>query len=290
MKKILLLIGVLLLGGLALGVLQGERFFMNRAAASVEKQDLASLEALLAPDMIIRQPESPAPGPQPVIVQLHGCSGMTLRQQDDWAQLAASLGYTAIIVASNKPRGFDRERSLAEVCQGKALLGQERAGDVLAALSYLGKTVEIDPERIYLIGWSHGAWTVMDFLTMDMQKRYPAGLNPDGLTMPKIDGAVLFYPHCGIGSRTRLDGWAQSPDVLALIADADTIVDHEACLKVLDQLAASGVSIDLKVYEGADHAFDYRYLPPENAHWFNADYADDAEGRYRAFLEAQLVE
>lgn len=293
MKKLFIWIGVailFLLAGLAFAVAQGERLLMNRAAAQVTQQDLASLEALLAPAMIIRQPDQPTEGPQPVIIQLHGCSGLTLKQQDRWAALAAEEGYTAVIIDSNGPRGFDRDRSLAEVCLGKALLGQERAADVLAALSHLSKTVEIDPNRIFLAGWSHGAWTAMDFLTMDMNELRPAGLSDDDLTMPKISGAILFYPHCGVGSRTRLDGWAQSPDVLALIADEDSIVDHQACLKELDKLDEAGVSIDLQIYAGADHAFDYRYLPPENAHWYNEAYAEDAERRYRDFLVGQLAQ
>ena len=293
MKKILIALGVvglIVVAGLAFAVAQGERILMNRAAAEIEPISLAQLEELLAPSMVVRQPDAPATGPQPVIVQLHGCSGMSIKQQEMWADMAAEEGYTSLIIASNLPRGFDRDRSLSEVCQGKALLGQERAADVLAGLSHLSKTVEIDPDRIYLAGWSHGAWTAMDFLTMDMEELRPAGLSDASLSMPKIDGAILFYPHCGLGSRTRLDGWAQSPDVLALIADADSIVDHEACLKELDKLAAAGVEIDLKIYEGADHAFDYRFLPPENAHWFNEEYALDAEARYRDFLIEQLAQ
>lgn len=289
MKKFLILIGLIILSSLAVAFLMRERLIMNYASASVEKRDLASLESLLAPSMVVRRPDTLSDEPQPVIVQMHGCSGMTLKQQNDWADRANALGMTAVIVASNAPRGFDREKSLKVICAGQALLGQERAGDILAALSHVSKTVDIDPEQIFLAGWSHGAWTVMDFLTMDMEKTRPAGLSDASLDMPKIKGAILFYPHCGFGSRTRLDGWAQEPEVLALIADEDSIVNHRACLTELDKLDEAGVSVDLQIYAGADHAFDYRYLPPENAHWFNEKYAADAEARYVDFLEKHLT-
>jgi len=192
-----------------------------------------------------------------------------------------------VIVSSNAPRGYDRDRALAEICRGKALLGQERAGDIVVALEHAFANYEIDHERIVLAGWSHGAWAVMDYLSLDMPRQLPSSLSAYEGGKPQIRASVLFYPYCGLGARSRIHGWTQTPETLALMGDADTVVNFEECRKVFASLEDTGAeTIRQKIYAGAEHGFDNAHFAGPLAEWYNADYAADSRVEYEAFLRA----
>lgn len=288
MKKILgsLFVLAVLLGGLVL--FRGEQIALAYAYSNVEKRDLAALDDLLVSDMVWRAPD-PAlagPGPYPLFVQMHGCGGLNMDQNNSYADIANAAGYAVLIVSSNAPRGYDRKGSQEQVCTGKVLLGQERAGDIFVALSHALQRNDIDASRIVLGGWSHGAWTVMDYLSFDRETGLPAGLVAYDGPRPEIKAVVLFYPYCGAGSRTRVNGWDQSPDVIALMGTADTTVDYEACQAAFDILEAADISIDRHLYEGAEHSFDNLHSLDGPAR-YDAEKSDDARAKVAAFLQIQ---
>lgn len=291
MKKILigLLVAAVLFGGLIL--FRGEALVLAYAASQAETRAQAELEALLVPEMVWRLPdaETAGPGPYPLFVQMHGCGGLNMNQHGSYADIANAAGYAALIVSSNAPRGFDQQGSLENVCRGKALLGQERAGDIFIALDHALKRNDIDASRIVLGGWSHGAWTVMDYLTLKKETGLPAGLEAYDGARPDIKAAVLFYPYCSLGSRARVHGWPEhNPDVLTLIGTADSIVDHVACQSVFSKLElGAGKRFESHVYEGADHAFDNANLRGPIAHWYDAEKSADAREKVATFLAAQ---
>ena len=107
---------------------------MAYAASKLEKTSLADRVALIKDHIEIITPEGA--GPFPVVLQLHGCAGIRAPFQRQWADIANKAGYAAVIIDSNGARGFDRAAGLAQVCGGKTLLGQERAGDIAAVLSH----------------------------------------------------------------------------------------------------------------------------------------------------------
>ena len=289
MKKYFIgfLVLVLLLGGLI--VVRGEAIALSYMASKPEKRTVAELSDLLVEHMSVREPsvEVLAAGPVPLLVQMHGCGGLNLERHGEYADIANEAGFLVVIVSSNAPRGYDRESSLAEVCRGKALLGQERAGDIVVALEHAFANYEIDRERIVLAGWSHGAWSVMDYLSLDIPDQLPASLSEYDGGKPEIKASVLFYPYCGIGARTRIYGWTQRPDTLALMGDADSVVNFEECRAVFAGLEQGGAAnIRQKIYEGAEHGFDNAYFGGPMAEWYNPDYAADAQAEYEAFLRA----
>ncbi len=273
MKRVFVGLGlglILVLGAL---YLFKDRLALAYAASQTQTRSQVELTELLVPEMVWRLPdvETAGPGPYPLFVQMHGCGGMNINQHGSYADIANAAGYAALIVSSNAPRGFNQQSSLEEVCRGKALLGQERAGDIFVALDHALKRDDIDAARIVLGGWSHGAWTVMDYLTFDQEEGLPVGLAGYDGPRPDIKGAVLFYPYCGLGSRTRVHGWDQFPDVLALMGTADTVVDHVPCQVVFANLELdAGKRFEEHLYEGAEHAFDNAYLRGPIAHWYDA--------------------
>ncbi len=282
MKKALIALGalVLVLGGLF--IWRGEAALMGLRAAQTEKTDIDNLKALLLPNMIIRKPEGE--GPFPIIFQFHGCAGARLSFQEMWADVAVKNGYMAVIVDSLRPRGMSREKALETVCRGTTLIGQERAGDILAAFDHVLTRNDVDTENIILAGWSHGAWTVMDAMTMDWKNKLPASLEIYEGPRPSVKGTILFYPYCGIGALTRTRNWVHNPKVLALIAGEDTIVNHKECLTALDKLEGKGLEVDRTVYPDTEHAFDDPFLEEAWQHWHNPENFKDATVKYEAFL------
>lgn len=288
MKKILIsvFVVVIALGGLA--VLRGQHIALAHAYNEIEKQDLAAFENMLIPAMVWRTPD-PAlagPGPYPLFVQLHGCGGLNMDQNNSYADIANATGYAALIVSSNAPRGYDRKGSQELVCPGKVLLGQERATDIFVALNHALERDDIDASRIVLGGWSHGAWTVMDYLSLDRESGLPAGLAAYGGPRPEIKAAALFYPYCAFGSRTRVNGWDQNPDVIAFMGTADSVVEYEACQAVFDALEAADVSIERHLYEGAEHSFDNPHSFDDPTR-YDAEKSSDARAKLAVFLEMQ---
>ncbi len=284
MKKILLGLGAILLIGLGLAFWGGERFLLNVRAKQVDQSSFAERLELLQPNIIVRTPEGP--GPFPVVFQMHGCAGARLEFQHMWADIAVRNGYMAVIIDSLRPRNVSRPQALETVCTGKQLIGQERAGDLLVVIDTILKRPDVNPEQLVLTGWSHGAWTAMDFLTMDLKDQRPAGLPAYNKARPKIAGAVLFYPYCGIGTRTRINDWVEQPKTLALIAGADTIVDHRQCLSAFDKLEKAGISIDRTIYPDTEHAFDDPFIEEGWKHWHSPENLIDATDKVERFLIA----
>lgn len=281
MKRWGILAGVILvLAGLLFW--RAEPLYLSWLAAKTEAQSIDERSALLAKGAEFHVPKS-IEAPAPVVLMFHGCAGPRMEFQRQWAKVMNDAGYAAVIIDSTGPRGFSRQDALDIVCQGKALLGQERAGDVLAAYDIVAEDPRLDASRLVLAGWSHGAWSVMDFLTMDMKNRRPAGLSGD-LTAAHVDGVILFYPHCGSGALSRRLAWKQSPPSLALIAGEDEIVKAEECIRLFEKRKQRGAQIDMTVYENANHVFDDPFLEPDWLHWYDEEDHQDAEKKVLNFL------
>ncbi len=273
-------IGVITLAGIL--YLNREPAMMRFLDAQTPKSPIVAHQQFVSDGVEILYPDAGEP-PFPVVLQFHGCAGVRRPFQLQWAEVANRAGYAAMIVDSMGPRGISRDEALETVCAGKKLLGQERAGDVLAAIKLAEADPALDADHLVVAAWSHGAWSVMDYLTMDMKRRWPAGITHAATDVAAIDGAILFYPYCGPGTLSRFRAWTQTPPVLALIAGQDTIVDAKVCIKYFDQRREDAL-VDFVVYPEAQHVFDDPFLEPEWIHWYNEKYFTDAKTRYEGFL------
>jgi dienelactone hydrolase len=287
MSRRTVLLGVLLLllaglGGAAWA--SREQLMLAWLGAKTEKRTLAEQEALILPHIRVFEPKGGAP-PFPAVVQFHGCAGYRPDFMAQWAKVGAEAGFLVVAVDSMSPRGIDREEALSSVCEGKRLIGQERAGDVAAALAAVAARKDVDPSRLVAAGWSHGAWSLMDYLALSAAARTPPSLKG---AAPAIDpaGVIAFYPYCGEGTWSRLKNWKTKAKVLAFIAGGDTIVDGAACKARFEAIRRAGTPVDLVWYEDADHVFDDAGLVGgEFAHYYSAAAAEDAARRYRSFLD-----
>ena len=55
-------------------------------------------------------------------------------------------------------------------------MGSERAGDVLVSIDDARRMPFVDPERLVLIGSSHGGWAIMELLAFEAAERLPFNL------------------------------------------------------------------------------------------------------------------
>ena len=283
MRRIILIGFALLLIAIGAGYLKREPLALAYLASKQKPVPLAEHQTFLRPFVEFRFPENAGEGPLPATLLFHGCAGYRPAFMDHWSKIVNDAGHVAVRVDSLAPRGIDRETALQTVCEGQTLIGQERAADVLAAVAIALDHPRIDRERIVFAGWSHGAWSVMDYMTMSTAR--PPVLIADADELPKPDGLILFYPYCGLGAHSRFAPWTQTPDAVAFIAGKDTIVNAEECTALVDKLNRAGGRITTHFYPDADHVFDDPSLSPEHQHYYDADAAKDSADKVAEFLQ-----
>jgi dienelactone hydrolase len=232
------LVGAVVLGGYGL-----------MAGWHVEDVPPAEISSLLRPHDLAFQPDSE--GPFPTVLLFHGCGG--LRDHNAaWGRFLADLGWASLAVDSYTGRGL----AWQTVCSGRALLGPERAGDVLVTLDDARRMPWVDPQRMVLMGWSHGSYAIMDLLAMDPPKSRPTNLSEvPADSLAGVIGSVLFYPYCSFGARSP-GHWSLPSPALFLLSEQDSITPIEDCIETIDALAARGLPVTKHVYPGVDHGFD----------------------------------
>ena len=213
------------------------------------------------------------PGPFPVALILHGCGGKT-PFLEAYARTAVAAGWAAVVVDSLKPRGMSSLDAKLFVCTGMAMQGLKRSADVFAMLAWLRTQGWADPDRLFLAGWSHGGWTIMDSYAVGANAARATSLadaDPVGLRR-RVKGTLLVYPYAGYPSLTSARGWGDwGPRVWSVLAGRDQVVGWKAPGKALDRLSRDGLSVDRVFYADATHAFD-------------DDKANDPRARYRPDL------
>jgi dienelactone hydrolase len=209
--------------------------------------------------------------PFPAVVVLSGCNGVK-ESTRVWARRLVSWGYAALIVDSFRPRG------LKNVChRGGELSGPERAKDAFAAAAYLRTRADVDPNRIGLLGYSHGGWTALS------AANEPTTAENGGKPFAAI---VAYYPIC------HQDHPPLSGDLQILIGDADDWSSTKACQDLVAKYADAPAHRPLlKIYPGAGHSFDVDrparvYLGHRLA--YDAKAADESFDLTRQFLDSHL--
>ncbi|MBP7242864.1 dienelactone hydrolase family protein [Amaricoccus sp.] len=208
----------------------------------------------------------PGEGPFPTALLYSGCDGPH-DNLDRWADMLNARGWAAIVVDSHSPRDFQEHEVWRLICAGQLLMGSERASDVLVSIHDARRMKFVDPDRLVLIGSSHGGWAIMELLAFEKEWRLPYGLSelPGGATAAPLDGvvgAILLYPYCGTANRARRVGWSLPIPVLFLLAGRDAIAPADACLEVAGELAMAGLPVETRVFDNATHGFDQKERAP----------------------------
>ena len=244
----------------------------------------------------------------PAVVVLHGCDGMYSRlegrrdrltqRHQAMADLLLAEGYAVLFPDSFNPRGR------REVCtlpiRDQPITQDHRRLDVLGALDYLRSRQDIAPNRIALVGWSHGGSAVL----ATMNARHPAVAaylarhsDPGAFFLT----AVAFYPGCNAALRGR-DGYAPAAPVRVFIGEADDWTSVKPCVALGEAMEAMDMPFHVRTYPGTYHGFDTPNLSrpvhlnmPNGVHPGkgvtiapNAEAREDAYARMRARLRAVL--
>jgi dienelactone hydrolase len=209
------------------------------------------------------------PGPFPAVVVLHSCNGFSPATASV-ADSLTSLGYVALAVDSLGPRNSTGE------C-GRFFIGQET--DAYAALGYLSQLPFVDPNRVAVLGNSMGGFSA---LLAVQNGAFEKGFDR------KFRAAIAYYPSChGFSAMMTVP-------TMILIGEADDWTLAETCRKMVAQPHAEGARIDLVIYPGAYHGFNFPQLQPGISflgHWLEYDEhaAADAWHKVSAFLGQNLV-
>ena len=192
-------------------------------------------------------------GPFPALVALHGCSGLygrrgsLMEREAAWAETFVARGYVVLFPDSFRPRAVTN--GCADGAPG-ARPWAERPRDLYGALLFLQAQPFVIAERIGLIGWSHGGGSVVFAIQTDNTAR-PAAL-------PKGDfrAAVAFYPAL-CNSRHLGITWTTAVPFLLEVGAADDWTPAQPCVDIVERAIGRGVPIEIKVYPGAYHDFDW---------------------------------
>jgi dienelactone hydrolase len=209
-------------------------------------------------------------GAHPAIVMLHGRSGpyssnvnatctLVSRSQPSpcnaaglskrhmmWGSYWAQHGYLALLPDSFGPRGkahgFGRNTH-DDPARDDVNEKTARPLDAEGALAYLRGREDVDPNRIFLQGWSNGGSTALN--VMVRQGRQSAGYR----------AALAFYPGCGAAALLSPTLSTPAP-IIMLLASDDEEVSPTICTHVAARARDAGVPIDVVTYQGATHDFD----------------------------------
>jgi dienelactone hydrolase len=140
-----------------------------------------------------------------------------------------------------------------------ALGGLKRSADIFAMMTWLEKQDWADANRVFLAGWSHGAWSIMDGYAVGVNAARATGVSDaDPVKLrQRVKGALLVYPYAGYPSLTSARGWGNwGPRVWSVLGGKDQVVGHKLPAKALDRLTRDGLAVDRVFYDDATHAFD----------------------------------
>jgi carboxymethylenebutenolidase len=202
------------------------------------------------------------PGKHPGLVVIHEWWGLRpwVKQQ---AEKFAAAGYVALAVDLYRGQSTDEPAEARKLVQA---LPRERAlGDLQAAFSYLASRPDVEAGKIGSVGWCFGGgWSLQ--LAIHQPKLAACIVNYGALPTDAADIEAIRCPV--LGNFAALDRGITPEKVRAF----------EAAMK------KAGKLIDVKIYEGANHAFEN----PHNKTGYRPEAAADAWQRMAAFFHRTL--
>ena len=192
---------------------------------------------------------APGGGTGPAVLALHGCGGLYNRdgrtldaRYPEYAARLHAAGVHVLLTDSFTPRGA---RQICSVKHGdRSITVETRRQDAIAAVRWLQARSEVDPQRIVLLGWSHGAMTL---LTAINAARVPHAA--------PLAGAIAFYPGC---RATLQQPFRLDTPLLLLLGEKDDWTPPGRCIALAERVSQAQPQADLtlRVYPDAYHGFD----------------------------------
>ena len=179
------------------------------------------------------------------------------------ADRLAAAGFTSLA-----PDFYDGRTTTSPDEAGKLMMALNIAGaeqKLRGAVDYLLSRDEAQGDRVGTVGFCMGGQLSL----------YAACANA------RVGACVDFY---GIHPNVKPDLAALQAPVLGFFAEKDGFVPPAAARQLESNLRAAGKSVEITVFEGADHAF----FNDSRAEVYNAAYAGECWNRMIAFYNAHL--
>lgn len=195
--------------------------------------------------------------PHPALVLLHGCGGLFqhgsfMSRDFAWAAQMTQQGYVILMVDSFGPRQQGNTCSPQTFNEAVVL---SRPKDAYGALAYLQAQPFVRADRVGLMGWSQGGSTVLRSIGV------PSLGRPASLPRGDFRAAVAFYPGCQSLGKLAQAGWTSRIPLMVLMGGADVWDPPQQCQGFLNPAMSRGAPIDIHVYPGAYHDWDFPAEP-----------------------------
>jgi carboxymethylenebutenolidase len=201
-------------------------------------------------------------GPAPAVVVIQEWWGL-----NDWvkkqADALAAKGYVALAPDLYRGKVTDKQEEAHQLMSG---LSQDQAvGDLKAAYAYLAARKDVKANRIGVIGWCMGGKYALLLASEE-----PVAATVAYYGAPPTDAATLARIKSPVMGNYGAEDKGPSPEAVRAFEEA---------------MKKAGKTADIKIYEGAGHAF-----ANENNPWggYRKDAAADAWQRTVAFFDAHL--
>jgi dienelactone hydrolase len=189
---------------------------------------------------------------RPVVIGLHGCGGALDSKGKLADRMTRYAGYFNtermhfLAIESFAARG---QKSICETPNNRRTIHEgDRREDVFAAIGWLAQQPSVDASRIIVLGWSHGAQTVLSVMDATDKAVQAQKIKPKA--------AVAFYPGCsGIN---RMGSYEVHAPLLMLVGELDDWTPARNCVTLQERLQKNPANapVDLVVYPGSYHGFD----------------------------------
>ena len=183
----------------------------------------------------------PGAGPFPAIILAHGCAGNGYAE-GTWTPLLHQWGYATFVVDSFGGRG------ITNVCSDIwCLIPLQRVPDVYGALRILATHPKIAPDRVALMGFSHGGIVAGSAATIWARDIYAPA------SRPRFRAFFAFYPACSSRYPEREEIYAP---LRIHSGELDDWTPAKPCQEWAERLKANGYDAMITLYQRAHHAFD----------------------------------
>jgi carboxymethylenebutenolidase len=202
------------------------------------------------------------PGKKPGLIVIQEWWGV-----DDWIREQtdrfSKQGYVALAVDLYRGKSTHDRDEAHELMRG---LPEDRAmADMKAAFNYLASREDVDPKHIGVIGWCMGGGYALAL-----------AVNEPRIAATSINyGRLVTDPNSITKIQSQIVGSFGAEDRGIPAADVK---------KFGAELTKYGKLADIKIYDGAGHAF----MNPNNKEGYNAAAAEDAWKRIDSFFERTL--
>lgn len=211
-------------------------------------------------------------GPFPAVVLAHTCGGIEPHIYQR-AQEILNAGYAVLVLDAYTSRKHFR------YCTAAGVGAPRYYKDAYDGLAHLLKMKEVEPSRIYLVGFSLGSFVAAVAGSPSVAQLVES--------KNRFRASVGWYGNCIYrpfrGPQWDLIRSDVDRPVLLLLAGKDTETPIKECFPLLESLKSAGKPVDWHVYPDATHAWDKDNA--QRGYAYNAEAVTDAMRRTLEFLD-----